>query len=310
MGNSGVTASRLAFGCLCMGPLQQKLSPKDGGELIKYAYERGITLYDTAQYYSTYEHIGYAVRHGCSGLTLCTKSYAYERAQAKAAVTEALQKTGKDCIDIFMLHETETELTILGHHEAVEYYTELKRQGYIRAVGISTHFVGAVRAAALMPDIDVIEAIINKNGIGIVDGDRTDMENALKFAHEHGKGTLAMKPFGGGNIYKEAKSCLDYISQVEGLDSILAGMISIDEINANIGYFEGNADDRLFEKLSHRHKHIMIEDWCTGCGECVARCPNHALHLENGRSVCDAAKCLTCGYCSGGCEQMAIKIID
>ncbi|MBE6038021.1 MAG: aldo/keto reductase [Anaerofustis stercorihominis] len=310
LGNSGILVSRLGFGCLCFGPLQQNLSVEESGRLMLYAMERGINMFDTAQYYKNYEHIGYALRHGGQDFVLSSKSYAYDVPGAKEALEEALTKTGKDCIDIFMLHETESEHTIRGHYDALEYYISRKTVGDVRAVGVSTHFVRAVYAAADIPEIDVIEPIINMNGIGIVDGTREDMQKAIAYAASKGKGILAMKPLGGGNLYHSAKDCFDYITGVEGINSILTGMVSKQEIDANCDYFEGRDYTHAFESLKNRNKHLLIEDWCTGCGSCVERCPNNALRIENGVSVCDREKCLTCGYCSGACKEMAIKIID
>ncbi len=274
-----------------------------------YAMENGINMFDTAQYYNNYEHISHAVKRN-KDFILATKSYAYDLAGAQYALEEALEKTKKDVIDIFMLHETESELTIRGHYEALEYYIKRKQTGDVRAVGVSTHFVRAVYAAADMDEIDVIEPIINIKGIGIVDGTREDMEKAIAYAKDKGKGILAMKPLGGGNLYHSAKESFDYITGLYGIDSVLTGMVSEEEIDANVAYFEGRRFEESFVSLSRRKKHLLVEEWCVGCGECVKRCPNDALTIVDGKCVCEKEKCLTCGYCSGACKEMALKIID
>lgn len=309
MGNTSLEVSRLGFGCLCFGPLQQDMSPQDAGKLMAMAMDRGINMFDTAQYYNNYEHISYAVKYS-KDFILASKSYAYDIEGARFALEEALSKTGKDCIDIFMLHETESEHTIRGHYDALEYYISKKQTGDVRAVGVSTHFVRAVYAAADMPEIDVIEPIINFKGIGIVDGTRADMEKAIAYAKDKGKGILAMKPLGGGNLYHSAKDAFDYITSLYGIDSVLTGMVSEKEIDANVSYFEKKPYEEAFESLRSRKKHLMVEDWCVGCGACAERCPNNALSIIDGKCVCDEEKCLTCGYCSGACKEMALKIID
>ena len=126
LGKSGLEVSRLAFGSLTVGPLQANLSVEEGARVIAYAFDRGINFIDTAQYYQNYEYIGRALQMARNkDIVLSTKSYAYSRSQAIEAVEEARRKTGKDVIDVFMLHETESELTIRGHLDAVEYYGEL-----------------------------------------------------------------------------------------------------------------------------------------------------------------------------------------
>ena len=44
LGNTGIEVSRLCFGSLTMTPYQANLSIKDGSELIKYAYRKGINF--------------------------------------------------------------------------------------------------------------------------------------------------------------------------------------------------------------------------------------------------------------------------
>lgn len=309
LGKSGLYVSRLAFGCLCMGYLQHDLPPKEGGELIMYAMDKGINLFDTAQFYQTYEHIRHAVKNGYENLIMCTKSYAYDQSGAEEALREAIEKSGKDTADIFLLHETESIHTIKGHYEALNYYIKMKEKGYIKAVGVSTHYISAVHSASNINEIDVIEPLINKNGLGIVDGTTKEMENAIEFASQMGKGVIAMKALGGGNLFREAKKCYEYIDSIKGITSILTGMVRKEEIDCNAAFFEGKIDNEAFDLLKRNQKRLLIEDWCNGCAACVARCPNHALSLKGNKACVNSEMCLTCGYCSGGCKEMAIKII-
>ena len=40
------------------------------------------------------------------------------------------------------------------------------------------------------------------------------------------------------------------------------------------------------------------EDLCTGCGDCVEKCPVEAMSLKEDEAVCDQEKCLGCGFCA------------
>ena len=57
-------------------------------------------------------------------------------------------------------------------------------EGLIRAIGVSTHTVEVVDAAADMEEIEVIHPIINFRGLGIKDGNLHDMEKAIEKAYK------------------------------------------------------------------------------------------------------------------------------
>jgi electron transport complex protein RnfB len=46
---------------------------------------------------------------------------------------------------------------------------------------------------------------------------------------------------------------------------------------------------------------------CTGCGECLERCPVGAIALEETAAV-DRERCLGCGLCAGSCPAEAISV--
>ena len=40
---------------------------------------------------------------------------------------------------------------------------------------------------------------------------------------------------------------------------------------------------------------------CTGCGACMAVCPQKAVAIENGRALTDRRRCNACGACTEVC---------
>jgi NAD-dependent dihydropyrimidine dehydrogenase PreA subunit len=115
-----------------------------------------------------------------------------------------------------------------------------------------------------------------------------------------------MKVFGGGNLYKRAAECLDYIFDFPYKQAFALGMKSEQEVIDNLEYLENR---KFTESYSVQGKHIHIEDYCSGCGKCTQRCPQKALYIENGRSNCKNEICLLCGYCAAACPDFAIKIL-
>jgi dissimilatory sulfite reductase (desulfoviridin) alpha/beta subunit len=45
---------------------------------------------------------------------------------------------------------------------------------------------------------------------------------------------------------------------------------------------------------------------CTGCGACLAACPDRAVVLTDGVAAIDAARCLGCGHCLAACPADAM----
>lgn len=309
LGRTGLQVSRLCFGALTIGPLQRGLSPQQGSEVLRRALDLGINFVDTAELYQTYEHIRLALQayNGDRQIVVTTKSYAYTREGMLRSLEEAQTGLGPNCVLIFMLHEQESSHTLRGHWPALEVLCEAKKAGVIQAVGISTHHVEGVRAASAIPEIDVISPLINMTGIGIQGGNREDMLQAISVAVTLGKGIVAMKPLGGGHLLAKWSSALDYLLLNSGIHSIAVGMKTVDEVECNVAFFEGQRDMAAPQPTTRR---LHIDDWCVGCGSCVKACPNGALAILNDKAqVVLGEHCVFCGYCGAGCPEFAIKVI-
>ncbi|NMB44957.1 MAG: 4Fe-4S binding protein [Firmicutes bacterium] len=312
LGATGIRVSRLCLGALTISPLQRDMPVNEGARVITRALELGVNFIDTSQFYRVYPPIAQALEwySGRDDVVIATKSYAYEASGMRLALEEALRDLNRDHIDIFMLHEQESMLTIKGHWEAVEYLLKAKERGLVRAVGISTHTVRGVRAAALVPELDVISPLINYAGIGIADGNRDDMVAAIDFAAACGKGIYAMKPFGGGHLMDRIDDALAFLLDMDNLASIAVGMKSRAEVEMNVRLFSGQpVPESLRAAARVMPRRLHIDDWCIGCGTCVAKCPSQAMELKNGRAVVDPSRCVFCGYCGAHCPEFAVKVI-
>lgn len=310
--------SRLCFGSLTISPLQANLPPEEGAEVILAALAGGVNFIDTAEYYQNYRTIALALRQFGREVHVASKSYAVTGRQMRESLYRALDGLGVSQLAAFLLHEQESAATLRGHREALEYLVAAKEQGLIKAVGLSTHYIAGVYAAAASPEIDLIHPLINRAGIGIVDGTRDEMLAAIRFARQMGKAVYGMKVLAGGHLHRELRIALEWAFKQPELDSVAVGMKSIAEVEANLRLVEAldNAASveetelaRLFSLSGAGPRHLLVEEWCSGCGKCVRRCPNKALHIEDGRAVVNPDACVLCGYCGGVCSDFALKII-
>lgn len=309
LGQTGIEVSRLCFGSLTLGPLQQNLPLDSGVSVLEAAMEAGINFIDTAETYGTYEYIRKALEIK-SDLVISTKSYAYTKKMAEDSLATALKSIHRDYIDVFMLHEQESIYTVQGHWDALEYYLRQKELGYIRAIGISTHRIAGVRAGIAYNEIDIIHPIINLCGIGIEDGSLEEMESAIEDAHNAGKGIFAMKPLGGGHLIPHANRAFNYILSLPFIDSIAVGMQNKYEVLYNTKIFCGDTvEPEIIRHLSKIKRKLFIHDWCEGCGKCIDVCRSGALYLIKNKTHVIEEKCIMCGYCARSCPNFCIKVV-
>lgn len=311
LGSTGIKVSRLCFGSLTIGPLQANLTIEEGAEVIALALEKGINFIDTAMLYQTYPYIKRAVELSKKqDIIISSKSYDYTYEGMKKSVMTTLEELGVPRLSIFSLHEQESRLTLKGHRDALMYLCDAKREGLIDAVGVSTHAIEVVKAAAYMDEIDVIHPIVNKNGLGILDGNIEQMLSAIEIAHHNGKGIYGMKSLGGGNLMKDSDAAFSFVLKNNDLDAIAVGMQNFDEVHANVELFSGRMPgEKLKKSLAERKKNLHIDDWCEGCGKCVEACKNKAMKIVDGKAVVIREKCVLCGYCSAYCKQFCIKVV-
>jgi aryl-alcohol dehydrogenase-like predicted oxidoreductase len=310
LGRTGITVSRLCFGGLVIGPLQKNLSIEQGAEVIAHALLRGVNFIDTADLYQTYDHIRRAMDLTGIRPVIASKSYAYSREEAKRTVDKALTALKLDSLDIFLMHEQESEHTLRGHWEAFEYYLELKDQGVLKAVGISTHHIAAVQASLNIPEIEVIHPITNKAGLGICDGSMEQMLQALEQAYQKGKAIYGMKPFGGGNLLHSFQECFEFVTSIPYLDAIAVGMQSIDEVEMNVALFDNVAEAGkcMADYRPENKKALHVDFWCEACGKCTRRCKQNALSIMDKKLTIQHDRCVLCGYCASACPVFALKV--
>jgi predicted aldo/keto reductase-like oxidoreductase len=312
LGRTGLEVTELCFGALPFGPLQKGLPTEVCAEVVESALRCGINFVDTAHIYGTYDPIRIAMKRTGILPIIASKSIMPDYDGMQKAIDEALLKLDIETIDIFHLHAARADNTVFQQRAgALRCLEDNKKSGKIRAIGISSHSVLAVEAAAQMPTIDVVFPILNITGTGILHGSRDDMEKAIAACAEKGKGIYLMKALAGGSLIGRFDEAMAYARSIPGVASIAVGMVSPDEVAFNLGYFSGKQDKGPAIPIPEQSKKqfIVVKTLCSNCGACRTTCPNEAIIEKEGLSFIQEDKCLTCGYCVGSCPMFAIRMV-
>ncbi|MBQ3616083.1 MAG: aldo/keto reductase [Anaerotignum sp.] len=310
LGNTGIEVSIVGFGVLPIGPSQLALPTEKGAEIIKYAFRNGINFIDTAQYYRAYPYISEALKDGeFDNIVICSKSLSADYDGMMEAISEAQKELNRKVIDIFLMHEVRSG-QLEERKGAWEALVDAKKQGLVRAIGLSTHHVDICMSAASMNELDVVFPLINYASLGIRKGDqfatKEEMMEAIKACHAAGKGVFSMKAFGGGGLTGNYQEALNYVFSQKEIDSVMIGFGKTTEVDDLLSYLDGTMKKDYNPDVSKKKVHINHED-CEGCGACKNACPAGAIYWgENGLAEVDHEKCLTCGYCSPVCPVRAV----
>jgi len=278
--------------------------------LLVAAVDQGVNFFDTATYYRNYPLLRALIKAvGREKIVIASKSYASSADDAARDLQLALQELDTTYIDIFLLHEQLSSATLQGHAAALTYYHQAKQKGEVRAVGLSSHQVAAVRGAVLHPSIEIVHPLYNMSGFGIADGSATEMLQAIDECYQMGKGIYAMKVLGGGHLAPRYADCLRHVAALDCFASIAVGMQSLAELQVNLALLAGtHPPAAAVASLNKQQRQLRIEEYCTGCGLCLPRCSSAALKLSQGKLTLDASRCVTCGYCAAACPHFALKV--
>jgi aryl-alcohol dehydrogenase-like predicted oxidoreductase/NAD-dependent dihydropyrimidine dehydrogenase PreA subunit len=311
LGKTNIEVTELCFGALPMGPLQKNLSALESAKIIELALNKGINFIDTAQIYKTYEPIEIAMKNTGIRPIIASKSNKKSYHEMEEAVNEALECLHIEYIDIFHLHAAREGANAFElFAEALKCLVDMKNKGKIKAIGISTHSVAVANIAAENDLIDIVFPIINMNGMGLLDGTKEEMVQAIKKLHKSGKGVYLMKILAGGSLITNYHTAMEYARGIEDYHSIALGMTSLEEVEYNINYFEGKATGQLPSTAGRNKKALVSRAMCKSCGKCMAACPNNAIGFDmEKKAYIDSKTCLTCGYCTPVCPEFAIRIV-
>ncbi|GIX06909.1 MAG: hypothetical protein KatS3mg115_1312 [Candidatus Poribacteria bacterium] len=205
-------------------------------DLLCYAYDRGIRFIDSADMYGSHPHVAAAAKVvGRENLTITTKTVAKDLESAKRDIPRIFRELETDYVDILLLHCMTTAEWPERMRPVMDYLSEWKEQGRIRALGVSCHHFGAFERAAEEPWVDVVLARINFDGVHM-DERPEHVIRVLRRMHEQGKGIYGMKVVGQKQLASEWRQAIKFVFDLDCVHAMTIGMESREEVDRNVDY--------------------------------------------------------------------------
>ena len=228
LGKTGIKVSRLAVGTGTNGFAHrsnqtEELGVKGLADLLLAAYDQGINFWDSADSYGTHPHLNEALKHiKRNKVVILTKTHASTAEEMKSDIDRFLKEIGTDYIDILLLHMMRSADWTEEKSGAMEVLEKARKDGIIRAHGVSCHTIGA---ASNSDWVQVDLARINPEGV-LMDDEVPVVIKTVQKMHKQGKGIVGMKIFGGGRLTGKPDECLKFVLGLDFVDAFTIGQES------------------------------------------------------------------------------------
>lgn len=345
---TGDKISVLGFGTSYIAQADEK----DAIATIRQAYEGGVNYFDLATAESrTFPYFGAALGdvrknvryqiHFGANYTGGPYGFTLDAEAIKKSIHWQLEKLGTDYIDYGFIHclDEAADWRKYQKNGALAFLMELKEQGVVRHLGLSSHTPATIQQ--VMDDVPLDMLMFSVNAAydyhkGTYGKGSTDERTAVyRRCEAEGVGIAVMKPFAGGQLLDASLSpfgqalthyqCLQYALDRPGVLTVLPGMSSVAQINHLLGFFEASPEEKDYSVLGSFTPPDAVGK-CVYCNHC-APCPQgiqiglvnkyydlalrgDAMAEEHYRELeKHASDCIQCGHCNSRCpfhvDQMA-----
>jgi len=309
LGKTGLNVSEIGLGCEWL----ERQSAADVKAVIERAESYGINILDCwMSEPNVRSNIGKAISghrekwiiQGHMGATWQDGQYVRTRelGKVKEAFEDLLNRIQTDYIDLGMIHFVDeiAEYNRIMNGQFIEYARELKRNGAIRHIGLSTHNPNVAKLAALSGEIEMILFSLNpafdllpaseniedlfsgKYGEELK-GIAPDREELYQICEREGIGITVMKGYAGGRLFNAETSpfgvaltpvqCLHYALTRPAVASVLAGCRTTEEVDAAAAYETATEEEKDYATVLANAPYHAYSGQCTYCGHC-APCPS------------------------------------
>ena len=250
LGSTGIRVSPLGLGTVKIGRDQQVKYPagftipddKAVRDLFALAWELGINTLDTAPAYgNSEERLGQLLPHKNDWVIVGKvgenfengeSAFDFSAAYTRKSVERSLKRLGREYIDVVLVHSDGNDMDIIRNEEVCDALQDLKREGLIRAVGMSTKTVeGGIWC---VENMDAVMATYNPV--------HTEELPVLERAAQLGKGVLIKKGLQSGHADAAAggsgvEQALRFVFE-HPVHSVVVGTINPEHLKQNVAIIE------------------------------------------------------------------------
>jgi len=247
LGKSGVKVTRLAFGTGTMsGRVQRELGQDEFTRQVRYAYDRGIRFFETAESYGDmHRMLGIALKGiPRDSYRLMSKVTTLEGVDPQQKIDELRKLANTDYFDIMLLHWQHTSTWPADSLRWQDGIMQAQERHAVISHGASVHGLPALRR---VPETNWLQiAMIRMNHKGShMDaedyntggpGDVSEVVTHVKQARQDRMGVISMKLVGEGSFTtrEDRQAALKFAFRNAGVDSVTLGYKNTAEIDEAI----------------------------------------------------------------------------
>jgi uncharacterized protein len=268
LGKTDLEISEVGFGCI---PII-RLTVDDAVNVLKYAYDNGITFFDTANAYRDSEKkIGNALSKFRDKIVIATKSIKRDAVTLNEHLENSLRMMKTDYIDLYQLHQVAHEHEwekIIGPGGALEAAQKALKEGKIRHLGVTSHNQAMAVKLIKTGLFKTVQFPFNF----IEPADKSEL---YRLACKMKLGIIAMKPFAGG-VIDDGNLAFRYLRQFPEITPI-PGFESLKQVDEIVGiYKKPNAITKKDFESINRYRKELGNRFCRRCEYCQP-CPNEVM---------------------------------
>ncbi len=247
LGTTNVKVTRLAFGTGSMsGAVQRNLGQEEFTRQVRYAYDRGIRFFETAESYGEmHKMLGIALKGiPRDSYRLMSKVTTHEGVDPQAKFDELRRLANTEYFDIMLLHWQHVASWPTDSARWQDGIEKAQARQAIISRGASVHGLPALRQVPAMKWLDVAMIRVNHKGTAMDaedyntsgPGNVNEVVSHVQQVRKQGMGVISMKLVGEGRFTerKDRQAAMRYAFRDAGVQSVTVGYKSTAEIDEAI----------------------------------------------------------------------------